>query len=151
MSIAEIVKNLHESKIGAFYIVNGDILSNETDVRNGEEYGDFINYSSHWDLWRAAQKYYPILKKVEYDTFPRGRVVYHKATHKYIIYLDPKLNNVLDLELIIDRFSLRDGTYVVDDKDEHYQSSANPPRNVYIDESIRFDKSLENYIVRETY
>lgn len=142
---------LNESKVGAFFIVNGDILSNEVDVRDGESYGDFVNYSSHWDLWRAAQRYYPVLRKIEYDTFPRGRVVYNSKIKKYIIYIDPKLNNEIDIDLIADRFDLRVGSYIVDDSDEHYQSSSNPPSNVYIDESIRFDKSLDNYVKRETY
>ena len=131
--------------------MNGDILSNEVDMRHGEEYGDFVNYSSHWDLWRAAQKAYPVLKDIEYDTFPRGRVVYNKNTHKYIIYMDPVLNNEIDIDLITDRFNLRSGSYLVDDKDEHYQSWDNPPRDVYIDESVRFDKSLDHYVNRETY
>lgn len=142
---------LNESKVGAFFIVNGDILSNEVDVRDGESYGDFVNYSSHWDLWRAAQRYYPALKNIEYDTFPRGRVVYNSKTRKYIIYIDPKLNNEIDIDLIADRFDLRAGSYVIDDSDEHYQSSSNPPSNVYIDENLRFSKSLDNYVDRETY
>lgn len=153
----EIVKRLmesrilNESKVGAFFIVNGSILSNEVNVRDGEEYGDYVNYSSHWDLWKAAQKYYPELKHIEYDTFPRGRVVFNKKTRKYIIYLDPKLNNEIDIDLIIDRFDLSSGAYIIDDKDEHYQSSSHPPQDVYIDESIRFDKSLDHYVIRETY
>lgn len=142
---------LNESKVGAFFIVNGDILSNEVDVRDGESYGDFVNYSSHWDLWRAAQKYYPVLRKIEYDTFPRGRVVYNSKIKKYIIYIDPKLNNEIDIDLIADRFNLRVGSYIIDDSDEHYQSSSNPPSNVYIDENLRFPKSLDHYVDRETY
>lgn len=156
-SIPEIISHLNESrvlnegKVGAFFMVNGDILSNDTDVRNGEDYADFVNYSSHWDLWRAAQKAYPELKDIEYDTFPRGRVVYNKKTHKYTIFIDPKLNNEIDLEIITMTYNLRSGSYIVDDTDEHYQSSDNPPRDVYIDESIKFDKSLDHYIKRETY
>lgn len=144
-------RNLNESKVGAFFIVNGDILSNEIDVRDGESYGDFVNYSSHWDLWRAAQRQYPDLKSIEYDTFPRGRVVYNKATHKYIIYLDSKLNNEIDIELITDRFDLKSGSYIIDDQDEHYVSSDHPPQDVYIDENIRFDKDLSEYIQKDTY
>lgn len=150
-SIDNILKKLREGKVGAFFIVNGDIISNEVDVRDGEEYGDFVNYSSHWDLWRAAQRYYPQLKNIEYDTFPRGRVVFNKKDRKYIIYLDPKLNNEIDIDLVTDRFNLRNGTYVVDDRDEHYQSSNHPPKDLYIDENTDFKESLDHYVKRETY
>lgn len=156
MSINSIVKRLRESrldesKVGAFFMVNGDILSNDIDVRDGDEYGNFVNYSSHWDLWRAAQKYYPELRKIEYDTFPRGRVVFDKVNNKYIIYLDPKLNNPIDIEIITIQYNLKNGSYIVNDKDEHYQSSDNPPSDIYLDESIKFNERLEHYIQRETY
>lgn len=144
-------KLLNESRVGAFFIVNGDILSNDVAVQDGDEYGNFVNYSSHWDLWRAAQKALPQLRKIDYATFPRGRVVYNKDTRKYIIYIDPKLNNVIDLDIITSQYNLRSGSYIVDDKDEHYRSSDNPPEDVYIDENIKFDKSLDNYVTRETY
>lgn len=151
MSVQEIVSKLHEARVGAFYIVNGDILSNDTEVTRGDEYGDFVNYSSHWDLWRAAQRAYPELRKVEYDTFPRGRVIYNKNTHKYTIYLDPKLNNEIDIELITIQYRLKSGSYIINDTDEHYQSSDNPPSEIYLDDSIKFDKSLDHYVLRETY
>lgn len=150
-SVRSVVNRLLESKVGAFFIVNGDILSNEVDVRQGDSYGDFVNYSSHWDLWKAAQRAYPQLLNIDYDTFPRGRVVYNKSIRKSIIYLDPKLNNEIDIELVTDRFRIKNGTYIVDDQDEHYVSSDNPPLDVYIDEDIRFDRELSRYIDRDTY
>ena len=75
---------LNEAKVGAFYIIKGKIYSQDVDLRQGESYGDFINYASHWDLWDYVISRIPTLSRVDYDYFPRGRVVFKKSLNKYM-------------------------------------------------------------------
>lgn len=158
MSINSIVKKLYEnkklleSKVGAFYFIGNKIISNDIDVRDGEEYGDYVNYSSHWDLWRAFLKEYPEYKYLDYDYFPRGRVIFDKKNWKYILYIDNKLNTPKYLDKIESQYRLRKGTYEIG-KDEHYDSTQ--PIDDVDDEELErdviFSESLNHYVKRETY
>jgi len=127
LSIETIVHKLQESRlnesdVGAFYMVGDNLLSNSVKLSDGDEYGGFINYSSHWDLWKALCRSYPKLKNYEYDDFPRGRVVFDKTSRKSIIYLDKKLNNPQAVDKICKEYHLG-SNYEVNDEDEHYQST----------------------------
>lgn len=158
MSVESIVKILrenrllNESKVGAFYFIGNKIISNDTDLRNGEEYGGFVNYSSHWDLWSAFLKEYPEYKSLDYDYFPRGRVIFDKKKWKYILYLDDKLKSPKYLDKIERQYNLRKGSYEIG-KDEHYQS-LQPEYDIDDDEledDVLFEESLDHYVNRETY
>lgn len=113
---------LQESRVGVFYYVLKNVLSDDVPVRDGDPYGDFVNYSSHWDLWKELQKTYKSFQRMEYNTFPRGRVVFNKKSYKYIIYLDKKLNTPEIISKIVEQYKLSSGSYIVNDEDEHYKS-----------------------------
>lgn len=143
-----ITRRLHESKVGAFYIIGGKIASNDVPVRDGESYGDFVNYSSHWDLWKAIQRVHPELRKYDYADFPRGRIVYNKKENKYIMYLDPKLKKTEYINLIKSRYNLRAGSYHFGN-DEHYSSRLSPA-DFTMKENIVFTKHLSEYVETDT-
>ena len=135
---------LDEGKVGAFYFLGDHILSNAADVRDAEEYGGFVNYSSHWDLWSAFLRKYPDYKYLDYDYFPRGRIVFDKNIHKYILYIDPKLNSRKYLDKIEDEFGLTRSSYVFGE-DEHYRSQQ-PIDDIdpdEIEDDVIFGESLE--------
>lgn len=145
-------KRLHEARVGAFYFIGNKIITNDIDVRNGESYGGYVNYSSHWDLWRAFLREYPEYKGLNYDYFPRGRVVFDGNTHKYILYIDPKLNSDKYLSKIKSHYRLASGSYVLGD-DEHY-SSEQPEDDIddeELEDDVLFTESLDHYVERETY
>lgn len=126
MSVENIVHKLQENRlteshVGAFYMIGDTLLSNNVKVSDGDEYGGFVNYSTHWDLWKALCQTYRKLSNYEYDDFPRGRVVFDKTNRKFIIYLDKKLNNPKAIDKICQEYGLG-SNYVVNDTDEHYQS-----------------------------
>ncbi len=69
-----------------FFCVNGELLFHGCSLAEGEEYGDFLNYPhSHYKIWEEnyKQRY-----KVDFDYYPRGRVVYRKSDDSYLIYFD---------------------------------------------------------------
>ena len=124
--------------IGTFFMINGDILMNCIAEEQGEEYGNFMTFSSHWDLWLRAQKDIPALSGIEYSSFPRGRVVYNRTDGKYTVYVDKLLNNVIDLEIIMEEFGLLPEDCYIDDTDEHYTHEDVSLPEVYLDGIVKY-------------
>lgn len=138
--------------VGAFYFIGNKIITNDIPVEKGNEYGDYINYSSHWDLWRAFVAEYAEYDFLDYDYFPRGRVIYDKANEKFILYVDAKLNSEKYIRKIEKQYLL-DAGYYVQGVDEHYQSQQ-PMEDMdddELEEDFIFEAPLEEYLKRETY
>jgi hypothetical protein len=57
----------------------------------------------------------------EYETFPRGRIVYHVKTRRFILYADRRLQQQDTMASIADKFGLATGSFVVR-SDAHYRS-----------------------------
>ena len=97
-----------------FFFVRGELLFHSCFLENGEKYGDFINYPrSHFDVWDELYygKYH-----VDFDYFPRGRVVYRKTDDTYLIYYDKCLEQFASL--VTDKYL---GAKIETGYDEHYQ------------------------------
>lgn len=97
-----------------FFCAEGMLLFHGCSLAEGEKYGDFLNYPrSHYDVWdeRYFEKY-----GVDFDYFPRGRVVYRKTDDTYLIYYDKCME--ADAEEVI---RLYEGRNVETGYDEHYQ------------------------------
>lgn len=72
--------------VNIFFYVDGKFLISECENEKSEKYGDFLNYpKSHMEVW--DKKYYNKYK-VDFDYFPRGRVVYNTKEKYYYIYHD---------------------------------------------------------------
>ncbi|MCH5184562.1 MAG: hypothetical protein J1F64_00410 [Oscillospiraceae bacterium] len=129
MSIVnEVIKDvkLRESKVGAFYVIKGEVWSDATPVRDGVagSTARFVDGKlGHWDLWYGVVA--PLLNfsdEYEYDDFPRGRVIFDKSKGKYKIIADQKiLNDPSILKKVISEFNLKANSYFTE-TDEHYQS-----------------------------
>ena len=103
-----------EARIGLFFVMNGKLLLHTCPLADGELYGDFINYlESHDAVWRRVyyRKY-----RVDFDYFPRGRIIFNRATKLYLLYHDPCIAN--EAEALRGRFP--EGKCVIG-LDEHYQ------------------------------
>ena len=71
--------NSENSNIGPalFFCVNGDLLFHVCSLEEAEPYGMFSNFPhSHYDVWN---KNYENKYGVEFDYYPRGRVVYRSS------------------------------------------------------------------------
>ena len=152
MNLDSIIKKLRESRVGAFYFIGNKIISNSVPLKDGDTYGDFTNYSSHWDLWKSLVREYPEYKYFDYDYYPRGRVVFDRKRWKYILYIDPKLNSPKYLDKIESAYGLRKGSYEIG-KDEHYQSlqSEDDVDDEELEQDVVFNESLDHYVTRDTY
>lgn len=85
--------------VGLFFFVNGNFAFTGCTLDEAEEYGDFLIYpESHFDVWDNYDtlSYVRNKRKVDYDYFPRGRVVYRKTDDLFIIYYDKCVEEELD-------------------------------------------------------
>ena len=97
-----------------FFFVNGDLILHSCSVAEGEDYGDFVNYPhSHFEIW---EQNYQTKFNVDFDYFPRGRVVYRKSDDIYLIYYDKCMEPFM--EQIIRKY---EGVKFSLGYDEHYQ------------------------------
>ena len=79
--------------VGIFFIVNNQVLLHKCELKEAEKYGDFLNYpESHMEIW---DKYYYKKYKVDFDYFPRGRIIYNTKEQTYYIYYDKCLKETI--------------------------------------------------------
>ena len=107
---------MKDSQIGPalFFFADGKLLFHGCSLSDAEPYGVFSNYPhSHYDIWN---KHYESEYGVEFDYFPRGRVVYRKSDDTYLIYYDKCME--ADIAAVTDKYV---GKKFITDYDEHYQ------------------------------
>jgi hypothetical protein len=99
-------------------------------MAEAEPYGDFLThprgYYEVWEGWRSLgssrlkKMNLPVLiASSEYDSSPRGRLVFDRTRELYVVYADQKLQSTIDD--IVDRFGLV-GSRTVVRSDAHYVS-----------------------------
>jgi hypothetical protein len=123
--------------VGIFWFVrDGDgiaMITEGTPLATAEEYGDFATHATgHYSYWERLKRRGPdALRRggmpdapawYEYEDFPRGRIVYSRVTHRFTVYVDPKLKSAVFTELIALAFGLLPGEYDIGE-DAHYRSS----------------------------
>ncbi len=75
-----------KNMICLYFYVNGKFLVHGCSLEQAENYGDCLTYpESHFNIWI---KNYEDKYGVEFDWFPRGRVVYRKSTDTFEILYD---------------------------------------------------------------
>lgn len=100
-------------------------------LNEAEPYGDFATHGGHseyWDglravgAWKLRRLGLPLAPLwSEYEEWPRGRVVFHAPSRRFVIYLDRKLRYAAMVAAIIERFSL-EGCSCDLQGDPHYVS-----------------------------
>lgn len=108
-------------KVGPFFYRDEMIYSDSMEVDAADKYGEFKTWGNHSEFWDTLGEKHPRFRRIQYFKCPRGRVTYNFVKDKFFIYLNPKLNNELVLEKIVQEFNLDGCNYVVDDTDEHYR------------------------------
>lgn len=113
---AEVSMETESKKLGPalFFCVDGELLFHGCSLDNGEPYGDFLNYPySHFKIW---EKYYECIFYVDFDYYPRGRVVYRKTDDTYLIYYDKCMEPFIGT--VLKKYA---GKKIEIGYDEHYQ------------------------------
>lgn len=72
--------------VGIFFFVENEFLLHHCALGIAQPYGDFLNYPlSHDTVW---EKFYRRKFGVDFDYYPRGRILFNKAAQIYLIYFD---------------------------------------------------------------
>ena len=102
-------------QVGLFFYIHGNFCLHRCSTDQAEQFGDFLCYpKSHYKIW---EQFYAERYGVDFDYFPRGRIVYRKPDDTWIIYYDPCIPHIEDLK---DYFTSGN---VIFEWDEHYQCS----------------------------
>ena len=81
--------------VNLFFKVNNKFLIHKCENEVAEKYGDFLNFpESHMEIW---EKFYAKKYHVDFDYFPRGRVVYNINEKCYYIYHDKCITNLEEI------------------------------------------------------
>jgi len=107
--------------VGIYWVVNNELISDKVALERAEPYGDALQYGGHYE-WheelvpRTRSEW--LLKKLPYEYWPRGRVVYFTLRNVYRIYISPRISRGM-VEEIVYLFGLREQVYEVE-YDDHY-------------------------------
>lgn len=129
-----------EPQVGIFWIlaVGGQhaLLSDRVALANAEPYGDFLTHGGHYDHWTQLAKLggaelrrrgLPATPTwSEYEEWPRGRVIFHMPSQRFVLYADRKVQHPSAIALIVAAFGMPDGAFDVR-SDHHYVSVRNVP------------------------
>jgi len=83
-------KNLDEMSVGLFFYFDDEFSFIGTNLDKADTYGAFKIYNeSHFEAWdRLMSRAKVNGRYVDYDYYPRGRVVYNQKLEEFIIYYD---------------------------------------------------------------
>ena len=101
-------------RVGLFFVVKGRVILYACQLSRAERYGDFLIYPlSHDAIWEAKHR---AQYRVDFDYYPRGRIVYDQVSDRYTIYHDRCCRK--DAEMIGSSYAPVKVEYSLD---EHYQ------------------------------
>lgn len=119
----KIIKESLCPEVGPFYIIDGAVFNDTEPVKDMIDQLVVLDSSNtHYDYWKALQRIYPEFRNIDYDYFPRGRVVYDRKKCQYNLFIDKCITSK-EITEIINELNLPRNK-VVTDYDEHYQCHA---------------------------
>ncbi|HEY4932573.1 MAG TPA: hypothetical protein VII23_13470 [Terriglobales bacterium] len=75
-------------RVGIFWLWQGRLILHSVVLSKAESWGRFLNAVGHEGYWRHLQRTGAVPAEVEYDSVPRGRVVYDSGSASYYLYAD---------------------------------------------------------------
>jgi hypothetical protein len=129
-----IMQKPSEPRVGIFWLYKRHLIVDETSLSDAERYGDVSGRpTSHIDHWTELQRNKSVLPELEYDEFPRGRVVYDNAAQQFILRADACILRSSKLvRQIVRKLHLPPNTKT--ERDDHYRCSVCLRRNAERDE-----------------
>ena len=79
-------------EVGIFYVIAGELWLESTPLPEARQLREVIIQSgNHRSYWHNLRRMIRTLEGVPHTCYPRGRVVFVKATRMYYLYLGPEL------------------------------------------------------------
>lgn len=131
------------SHVGIFWFVPSDepgtstLVADMTPIAEAPDYAGFKTHDrGHSEYWSGLayqgaaalrrQGLPHLIVTVEYETYPRGRIVFDPSRQHYMIYADRGLHKRAFIAAILQRFGIEKGSYTVLG-DLHYSRSRPVP------------------------
>jgi hypothetical protein len=78
-----------EPHVGIFWVVRGNLLMDSTPLSAGEFHGDHLTHPrGHAEVWEQFQRKGLVFPEVEYEEFPRGRMMFDTRTRRFLLLAD---------------------------------------------------------------
>jgi hypothetical protein len=98
---------LHQAKVGIFWMFQGKLLPAAVPVSEGVEDTEAINgQADHVHYWLTLQRLHPELRNLEYEQVPRGRVLFLKEPKTFCVYMDKVLHKPKIKQALREEFGL---------------------------------------------
>jgi len=117
--------------VGIFWRVDGVLVIDRSTLDNAEPYGECMTHAAgHYDRWeewqalsgvqRASTGLPDCIASTEYDQWPRGRIVFERPRHRFVLYADRRLQKPVIIEALKVAFGLSEAEVIVR-SDSHYR------------------------------
>ena len=82
---------VEESMVGIFWLVGPDrLIFDVTRISEAQLYAHALTHPrGHLAHWTALQQSGMVLPEIEYEEYPRGRVVFYHTENKFRLFADP--------------------------------------------------------------
>ena len=116
----KIIASTNSKLLSVFWYINGEFVGPEASLNSEEVVNYGVNLQLDRDHFFEWSKYSPA-PNIEYDDYPRGRVLFNTEIHKFIVIGDKKIcNNNEVKEALLEYYGLPSTT--IFKTDEHYTS-----------------------------
>lgn len=114
------------SKIGIFWIYKDTVIGKTVDLVEGDQPipGVIDSPDTHVYVWESDPEFrlpFSELREFEYQSIPRGRVIYFKNKSVFKIYMDKVLFSKANKKNILEFFNLTTSK-VIWETDSHYST-----------------------------
>ena len=114
------------SKIGIFWVYKDTVIGKAVDLVEGDQSipGVVDSPDTHVYVWESDPEFrlpFSELREFEYQSIPRGRVIYFKNKSVFKIYMDKVLFSEANKKNILEFFDLATSK-VIWDTDSHYST-----------------------------
>ena len=127
--------------VGIYWDYKGEIISFTVpvDIAPHNETGFIDSPKDHAYAWKDVQAMYPELRRKEYESVPRGRVVAFPGGQKFRIFIPPeRVGDKSLVSRIIREFDLPRSKTVIE-TDEHYLTDTMDMSSIFQDDPFDDD------------
>jgi hypothetical protein len=127
------------SNVGIFWFVPARIFDRSAIVTDMTPIGEASDYAGlkthdrgHFEYWSSLaalgvrelreRRLPTVIAFTEYETYPRGRIVYYPSREQFTIYADRQLHKRVFIDAVVSAFDLPAGCYSIE-SDPHYARS----------------------------
>ena len=115
-----------QPSVGIFWFYKNKIIGKTYSLSEAEKYGEFlVSKLGHYEYWENIQKSIPELRYEEYETIPRGQVVYNIENDAFVLISSKKIIKCKSaVKAIKTFFSIPENARLLRKSDFHYEMRA---------------------------